>query len=118
MQKNLQEAYDNKLKNKDLYKTPEERMEAFNKFCDSSDWCCNCMLHDFAVDGSDGMCILQWLELEPKSSGELIMQLVQNLKNLNLTESGYRYVSDIVSETRREQIKAIWAKQDEEKGGK
>jgi hypothetical protein len=46
------------------------------------------------------------------------MQLVQNLKNLNLTESGYRYVSDIVSETRREQIKAIWAKQDEEKGGK
>lgn len=103
------------MKNKDKYKTPEERMEAFNKFCKSVDHCHDCMLHDFLDDESNGMCVLQWLELEPNSSKELIMKLVRNLNELNLVETGYDYVSNIVSETRREQIKAIWAKQDEEK---
>ena len=102
------------MKNKEIYKTPEERMEAFDDFCSSVDNCDDCMLHNFINNGTNGMCILQWLELEPKSSGKLTMELVQNLKCLNLTEVNYKCIDDIVSETRREQIKAIWAKQDEE----
>ena len=102
------------MKHKNIYKTPEECIVAFNNFCKSVSHCDDCMLHDFVDKEGQGMCILKWLELEPKSSGELIMQLVQNLRNLNFEETVYDCVADIVSETRREQIKAIWAKQDEE----
>lgn len=102
------------MKNKEVYKTPEERMRAFKEFCNSADLCNDCTLHNFCDDEGNGMCILQWLELEPKSSGELTMELVQNLKSLRLTETDYECIANIVSETRREQIKAIWAKQDEE----
>jgi hypothetical protein len=35
------------MKNKDIYKTPEERMNAFDDFCSSVDSCDDCMLQNF-----------------------------------------------------------------------
>ena len=102
------------MKNKDKYKEIVDKIEGFNKFCDSSQDCCDCMLCDLKGDAAGTMCIFHWLELEPGSSGELIMRLLQRLKNLDFTKLDFRSVADILSETRRGEIKAIWSKQDEE----
>ena len=104
-----------KVKNKDLYITPEERIKAFKNFCKSAgNRCDNCMLQRYK-NGTDYFCIFHWLELEPNPSGEMATRLIEGIKeHYDGNKTYYSFVKELFSPAHREEIKAIWAKQDEE----
>ena len=53
------------MKNEEKYKTPKERAEAFDAFCNrQKDWCVECTL------GESPYCKYEWLELEADTEDE------------------------------------------------
>ena len=104
------------MKNSEKYKTPEERIEAFKNFCKSaSGRCDNCMLQRLR-NSTEQSCVFHWLELEPNPSGEMATRLIEGIKkHYPDNKTYYSFVRELFSPAHREEIKAIWAKQDEEK---
>lgn len=105
----------NNLKNREIYKSPEERIKAFRNFCKSAgNRCDNCMLKSYK-NGTEQACMFQWLELEPNPSGEMATRLIEGIKkHYDGIITYYSFVKELFSPEHREEIKAIWARQDEE----
>lgn len=98
------------MKNSEKYKTLEEREEAFRKVCSYYNSCKNCPLGAKLESVSE--CAFLWLEqdVEPSSLDMIAELQYENSKN---HKDGLDLISSIIS--CREEIKKIWAKQDEEK---
>ena len=57
------------MTNEEKYKTPEERIEAFDRFCDAESSCDNCPLRkELAISRS--RCAVRWLALEAAEKKE------------------------------------------------
>lgn len=105
---------ESKLKNKDIYKTPEERIKAFEKFCDYSYGACTgCILDERRAAGNQ-YCIFYWLEMEHNPGDQIAIELVEKIKKSCSSNNNYSFIKELFSTKHRDEIKAIWAKQDEE----
>lgn len=54
------------MTNEEKYKTPEERINAFNAFCEQHNICKDCHLSTTIRSGARSECVLKWLTLEAK----------------------------------------------------
>ena len=59
------------MTNEEKYKTPEERQEAFNAFCDQYNTCKDCHLFTIIRRGGRDGCAFNWLALEAEEEKPL-----------------------------------------------
>lgn len=59
------------MTNEEKYKTPEERMDAFDAFCDQYKTCKDCRLFTVIRHGGRSGCVFNWLALESEEEKPL-----------------------------------------------
>lgn len=59
------------MTNQERYKTPRERMEAFDAFCDQYKTCKDCQLFTIIRRGGRSGCVLNWLAQESEEEKPL-----------------------------------------------
>ena len=77
------------MTNKDKYKTPEERDEAFERFCKSKAWCHDCQLYKATCMAKKSRnCRFAWLCLEAEDKEN------KNDKSVLTNEEKYKSVEE------------------------
>ena len=107
------------MKNKDKYTTIKERDEAFANFCNVRSICDDCPVRTLSIKQCGRVsCGFAWLELEAEKSSKEMIEKLADIINTELYGSNIdRHLFDEEVQAiikRRAEIKAIWAKQDEE----
>lgn len=96
------------MKNKYKFKTPKERGDAFSSFCKSNNYCSSCPIQ---TQGKGTYCFFQWLELDVKTSENMISDLIEKVCGEDIL-SRKELVKKLLPH--RDEIQKIWQAQDNE----
>lgn len=117
-----------RMTNAEKYKTPRERHAAFIKFCEANndgDSCKNCPLYSktTGIANAGIYCDFLWLDLEADNDTPTSSELIKNLtERVNALYPKFAHSNELSFDKDdikfiiglRDEIKDVWAKQDEE----